>query len=169
MVAYSCDKNFGLYRERVGALFIAGVSANETRMLCNYAVALARTNYSMPPDHGAAVVRVILEDQELTRLWRTELEAMRLRIRRLRTALASYGRIGSVDLGLLADGRGMFTMLSLSAAEIDVLQSEFGIYMSHTGRINIAGLAEDHMGYFVDALRAAQRRGSLTSTMRQPA
>jgi hypothetical protein len=74
----------------------------------------------------------------------------------LRTALASYGRIGSVDLGPLADGRGMFAMLSLSAAEIDVLQSEFGIYMSHTGRINIAGLAEDRMDYFVDALRAAQ-------------
>jgi len=160
MVAYSCDKNFGLYRERVGALFIAGVSANETQMLCNHVVALARTNYSMPPDHGAAVVRVILEDQELTRHWRAELEAMRMRIHRLRTALASYGRIGSVDLGSLADGRGMFAMLSLSAAEIDVLQSEFGIYMSHTGRINIAGLAEDHMDYFVDALRVVQRRNA---------
>jgi aromatic-amino-acid transaminase len=160
LVAYSCDKNFGLYRERVGALFIAGASANERQMLCNQVVALARTSYSMPPDHGAAVVRMILEDQELTRNWRAELDGMRRRIRRLRTALADHGRIGSVDLRPLAEGQGMFAMLPVSVAEIDLLQTEFGIYMPHSGRINIAGLAEDHVDRFVDALRAAQCRSA---------
>jgi aromatic-amino-acid transaminase len=158
ILAYSCDKNFGLYRERVGALFVAGATAPETRLLYNHLLALARTHYSMPPDHGAAIVRIILEDEGLTAMWRAELDRMRMRIDRLRAALAAYGRIDAVDLGALADGRGMFSMLDLSSSQIDLLRSEFGVYMAHSGRINIAGLAEDDIDRFVSALRAVQRR-----------
>jgi aromatic-amino-acid transaminase len=156
LLAYSCDKNFGLYRERVGALLVAGSTPAQTNVLVSHLTALARANYSMPPDHGAAVVRVILESDSLTRAWRAELSDMRSRIRGLRTALAAHGRIGAVDLGELAAGNGMFAMLPLSIAEIDLLQTEHAIYMAHSGRINIAGLAEQQIERFVDALGAVQ-------------
>jgi aromatic-amino-acid transaminase len=160
LVAYSCDKNFGLYRERVGALFVSGATPAETNVLFSHLLALARTNYSMPPDHGAAVVRVILEDEALTRTWRAELDGMRERLQRLRAALAVHGRVGAVNLSALADGVGMFTMLPVSAGEIDALQSDHGIYMPHSGRMNIAGLAEQSIERFVDALRVVQRQNA---------
>jgi len=159
LVAASCDKNFGLYRERTGALFVSSPTRAEAQSLCSHLAALARTSYSMPPDHGAAVVKTILEDGDLTKLWSAELEAMRGRIGRLRTALAAYGDVGGVDLGALAAGLGMFAMLQLTPQQIDRLQAEFGIYMAQSGRINIAGLAEDDIDRFVDALRAVQGVG----------
>ena len=71
-----------------------------------------------------------------------------------------HGRIGAVDLGPLADGQGMFALLPLSVAQIDMLQSEHGIYMAHSGRINIAGLAEEQVDRFVDALTAVQHKNA---------
>jgi aromatic-amino-acid transaminase len=158
LVAYSCDKNFGLYRERVGALFVAGRVARETALLGNHLQALARANYSMPPDHGASVVRIILEDETLLGLWAAELERMRMRIHQLRAALAAHGRLGAVDLGLLKHGQGMFALLPISPQEVDLLNADFGIYMARSGRINIAGLAEDEIERFVMALRNVQRK-----------
>jgi aromatic-amino-acid transaminase len=158
LLAYSCDKNFGLYRERVGALFMQGATPLESHALFNHAVGLARANYSMPPDHGAATVRTILEAGELSESWRTELDGMRLRLRALRAALAARGRSGSVDLRVLARGEGMFAILPLSVAKIDRLQSDHAIYMAASGRINIAGLADERIDTFVDALRAVQRK-----------
>jgi aromatic-amino-acid transaminase len=158
LIAYSCDKNFGLYRERVGALFVAGATTVETQTLLSHLIALARANYSMPPDHGAAVVRVILEDPALTRLWHTELKAMQSRLRSLRDALAAHGRVGAVDLGSLADGHGLFALLPLSPGQIELLQADHGIYLPPSGRINIAGLAEQHIDRFVAALGAVQHK-----------
>ena len=83
---------------------------------------------------------------------------MRLRINRLRAALASHERVGAVDLGLLKHGQGMFAMLPLSAHEVDLLNSDFGVYMARSGRINIAGLAEEDLDRFVNALRVVQRK-----------
>ena len=158
LVAYSCDKNFGLYRERVGALFVRAGTACETATLIDHLVALARTDYSMPPDHGAAVVRVILQSPELTALWEEELTGMRSRIRGLRNALAAQGRIGAVDLSPLAAGNGLFAVLPLSPAQIDSLQADHAIYMAPSGRINIAGLAAADVAPFVNALQAVQRQ-----------
>ncbi len=165
LVAYSCDKNFGLYRERVGALFLAGAEHaavagpkhGHTQALLRHLTHLARANYSMPPDHGAAVVRTILADAALTGLWRAELDAMRARIALLRRALAAYGRIGAIDLASLAQGHGMFAMLPLSPPQIDALEREHGIYLAQSGRINIAGLPES-MTHVIDALGAVQRQ-----------
>jgi aromatic-amino-acid transaminase len=156
LVAYSCDKNFGLYRERVGALFVSGTQRDDATLLCNHLSALARTNYSMPPDHGAAVVRVILQDATLTEEWGSEVTLMRTRLRALRTSLADRGRVGAIDLDALRHGNGMFAMLALRAPDILRLQHEFGIYVAPNGRINIAGLAEHDIDRFVDALRAVQ-------------
>ncbi len=112
----------------------------------------------MPPDHGAAVVRCILEDAALTERWHAELADMRTRLQSLRASLASHGQIGAVDLRPLAHGSGMFALLPLSAAQIDLLTSEFGVYMAPSGRINIAGLAEGNIAAFAEALRDVQLR-----------
>jgi aromatic-amino-acid transaminase len=156
LIAYSCDKNFGLYRERVGALFVGGTQHDDAKLLCNHLSALARANYSMPPDHGAAIVRMILQDAALTQQWSAEVDTMRARMRNLRAALAERGRIGAIDLTALRHGNGMFAVLGLAPPDILELQREFGIYVAPNGRINIAGLAEEDIDRFVDALRAVQ-------------
>lgn len=140
LVAVSCSKSFGLYRERAGAIFARTSStASADRVRSNLA-GLARTSYSMPPDHGAAVVRTILDDPELRRDWTEELETMRLRMTGLRRSLAEGLRTHWQSLGAVADQEGMFSMLPLSEAEVMRLRTEHGIYMPASGRINIAGL-----------------------------
>ncbi len=158
LIAYSCGKNFGLYRERAGALLVGRPRAAETHSVLGQLVALARVSYSMPPDHGAAVVRCILENPRLKEIWRLELEAMRVRIQRLRVALSAYGRVGAVDLSVLAQGAGMFALLPIAAPAIERLRTEFGVYLGPAGRINIAGLAEDTIHPFVDALNQVQEQ-----------
>jgi len=157
LVAYSCDKNFGLYRDRVGALFLTAATAAETRALYHSLLAIARADYSMPPDHGAAVVRIVLTDPALRRLWQEELDAMRNRVVGLRRSLAAQGRVGRLDFSSLAHGEGFFALLELTPGEIDWLRSERAIYVADSGRINIAGLGVDDADRFVEALRIAQR------------
>ena len=110
----------------------------------------------MPPDHGAAIVRLILQDAALTQRWAAELDTMRARMRGLRVALAERGRVGAVDLNALRQGNGMFAMLALDPRDIPRLQCEFGIYLAPNGRMNIAGLAEKNIDLFIDALSAVQ-------------
>ncbi|MFN3676058.1 MAG: amino acid aminotransferase [Sphingomonas pseudosanguinis] len=153
LLAYSCDKNFGLYRERTGALFAITPDADAGAVVLSNLLALARANWSMPPDHGAAIVRIILEDEALTAEWRDELETMRQRLESLRAMLAEGGRIGTVDLGAVAHGKGMFATLPLSPAQVEWLRDRHAIYMAGSGRINIAGFNVTAVGRFHDALR----------------
>ena len=153
LVAYSCSKNFALYRERVGALFVVG-RRQGVELAASNLTALARATYSMPPDHGAAVVRTILHSDELTAIWRAELDAMRGRVQGLRALLAREGRIGPIDLGRLAAQHGFFSSLALAPADIARLRDDHGVYVVPSGRINIAGLREEQVGAFVAALRA---------------
>jgi aromatic-amino-acid transaminase len=150
LIAYSCDKNFGLYRERVGALWVKGRNAKTTQLLRMNMLSLARSNWSMPPDHGAAVVRLILEDNELQAVWRTELERMRLRIRELRTALA----LSDDRLVALGTQSGMFSLLPIEPTAVASLRADHGIYLANPGRINIAGLQMEQIEPFVSALAA---------------
>ncbi|MBB4183632.1 aromatic-amino-acid transaminase [Sinorhizobium terangae] len=140
LVAVSCSKSFGLYRERTGAIYALTASASSADTVRSNLAGLARTSYSMPPDHGAAVVRTILSDKDLARSWAEELEAMRLRMTGIRRALAEGLRTRWQALGAIAAQEGMFSMLPLSEAEVLRLRSEHGIYMPTSGRINIAGL-----------------------------
>ncbi len=150
LVAYSCDKNFGLYRERTGALFALARDSDAASLVYGNLLALARVNWSMPPDHGAAAVRIVLESRELTRLWRTELEGMCRRINGVREALAATdGR-----LAFLSRQRGMFSQLPITPAAVTALRHDHGIYMAGSGRINLAGLQAADAGIFVDALIA---------------
>lgn len=148
LLAYSCDKNFALYRERVGALFVQAATPSAAVRVRDTMLVLARSMWSMPPDHGAAIVRTILEDAELTRVWRAELAEMCARINRLRCLLGA----GHPSLAPIAAQQGLFALLPLRPGAVAALRDRHGIYLPDSGRINIAGLREDVVARFVDAL-----------------
>lgn len=152
LVAYSCDKNFGMYRERVGALFVLTANAAEAQLAYSNLCDLARGNWSMPPDHGAAVVAMILGDPALRTAWLGELDAMRARLDDIRWRIAAQGRVGAIDLGAVARQKGLFSLLPLLPAQVDALRDVHGIYMTGGGRINVAGLRDGQVGDFVRAL-----------------
>ena len=154
LVCYSCDKNFGYYRDRVGALYAMGADADVTKKIMTNAFSLARACWSMPPDHGAATVRLILEDEALTASWLAEGASMRERIGSVRAKLAEAGVAGSVELKPLGTQKGMFAMLPLSKEQVVQLREEHGVYMAGNGRINIAGLTLANIDKFVGALAA---------------
>ena len=152
LVAYSCDKNFGLYRDRVGALYIVAEEAGQMARLQSNAAALARANWSMPPDHGASAVRLALTDEKLTKCWQDELDSMRTRIGQVRAKLAASSNTGGVNLEPLGRQKGMFAMLPLDKDQITRLREDHGIYMAGSGRINVAGLTMGNIDKFVAAL-----------------
>jgi aromatic-amino-acid transaminase len=153
IVAYSCDKNFGLYRDRVGALYVRARQRARADLVLSNMLALARPNWSMPPDHGAAVVRTILESPELTADWGDELTSMRERIAAVRQALAA----GDNNLlAPIAQQQGMFSLLPISAEQVGTLRKEHGIYMAGSGRANLAGLTLKTVPKFIEALKAVR-------------
>nr|WP_317891814.1 aromatic amino acid transaminase [uncultured Sphingomonas sp.] len=154
LLAYSCDKNFALYRERTGALWTVAPDAEASAILYSNLLALARANWSMPPDHGAAAARIVLEDAALVAEWRAELDAMRERLVTLRQGVSALGTIGSIDLAPIAGGKGMFATLPLTRTQVAWLREHHAIYMAASGRINIAGFSEASIARFGEALKA---------------
>ena len=148
LVAQSCDKNFGLYRERTGVLFVKASSPEVAKTVFGNLLGLARTMWSMPPDHGAAIVRTILDTPELEADWRAELKEMLARIRGLRARLAAFDpRLGFID-----EQNGMFSMLPLTPQAVVELRASHGIYMAGSGRFNVAGLSDDNVDLFAAAV-----------------
>ena len=148
LVAQSCDKNFGVYRERVGNLFVKGASARAAEVIQGNLMTLARTMWSMPPDHGAAIARIVLDDPELRADWNAELKEMCARIRSLRARLAAFdSRLAYID-----DQNGMFSMLPLSPAEVLELREDKGIYLAPSGRFNVVGLSDANIDIFAAAV-----------------
>jgi aspartate aminotransferase len=141
LIAASCSKNFGIYRERTGIL-IALTSPDRKAVVQGNLNFLNRQNYSFPPDHGARLVTMILEDAALTAEWKAELEEVRLNMLSLRTQLADELRraTNSDRYDFVAHHRGMFSRLGLSEAQVNTLREKHGIYMVGDSRINIAGL-----------------------------
>ncbi|MGD9979121.1 MAG: aromatic amino acid transaminase [Hyphomonadaceae bacterium] len=152
VIAVSGAKSFGIYRERVGALFVKTPERARTAVFSNLAQ-IARANYSMPPDHGASVVRTVLSDEALARSWRGELDQIRAHIKHTRTMLAAE-RVNSIPMHLIADQKGMFSTLPLNDAQVTALREQHGIYMTDAARINVAGLREADIPRFVEALKA---------------
>lgn len=152
IVAMSGAKSFGVYRERVGALF-AKVSPNARAAVQSNLFTIARANYSMPPDHGAACVREVLADAGLRASWRAELDHIRAHIKGTRSALAEQ-RVNSMPMHLIAAQKGMFSTLPLNEEQIVRLREEHGIYMTDAARINVAGLRRADIPRFVEALKA---------------
>jgi aromatic-amino-acid transaminase len=141
LIAASCSKNFGIYRERTGVL-IALTSPDRKAVVQGNLAFLNRQNYSFPPDHGARLVTMILEDDSLRADWKAELEEVRLNMLSLRQALADALRraTNSDRFDFVATHRGMFSRLGLTEAQVNVLRETHGIYMVGDSRINIAGL-----------------------------
>src|ERR1700733_6865022 len=150
LVAVSCSKNFGLYRERVGVLHIVTDKPAAGLAALSHEVRIARSLYSMPPDHGAAIVNEILGDPALREGWTRELSVMRERINGLRRQLVGQLREAcpARDFGFIAQQRGMFSLLGLNVEQVRRIRAERHVYMTDDSRINIAGLRADNIEYF---------------------
>jgi aromatic-amino-acid transaminase len=146
-VAASCSKNFAVYRDRVGTAFILGKGSAEADIAYSQLLSVARGMYSMPPDHAAAAIRIILEDKGLTASWKEELESMRQRMVSLREGFADALRrqSNSDRFDFIARHRGMFSRIGATPAQVERLRAEHGVYMVGDSRINVAGLPEDRL------------------------
>ena len=147
LVAMSCSKSFGLYRERTGALIVMGEDADRAKAIESQVNKAARSMYSMPPAHGGLIVERILADAALTKQWREELRAMATRIRALRRALAAEierVRAGQ-DVAWIESQHGMFSLLGLPIEAVRELRERHHVYIGGDSRMNIAGLAEDRI------------------------
>jgi aspartate aminotransferase len=153
-VATSCSKNFSVYRDRVGAIMLLCKDRGSVAIASSQVLMATRIMYSMPPDHAAAAVRIILEDEALTAIWREELEEMRLRILNLRYGLADALRrhSNSDRFDFIAEHRGMFSRLGVTEAQVDRLREDFGIYMIGDSRFNVAGLKQTQLDELAKAV-----------------
>ena len=142
LIAASCSKNFGIYRERTGLLMAVAQDRGLQTVTQGNLAYLNRQNYSFPPDHGARLVQLVLTDDALRADWQAELEEVRNGMLALREQLSSELRrlSGSDRYGFIAQHRGMFSRLGLSPETVERLRAEHGIYMVGDSRINIAGL-----------------------------
>jgi aspartate aminotransferase len=154
MCAVSCSKNFGLYRERTGSLHLITATPAAAEATLSNLVRIARGIWSMPPDHGAAVVYGILEDAALRAAWVAEVAAMRSRISALRSAVVQQLRqhCPQRDFGFIAGQRGMFSYFGISTAQVRELRSRHHIYMTDDSRMNVAGLRRENLEYFARAV-----------------
>ncbi|EMP57535.1 aromatic amino acid aminotransferase [Marinobacter santoriniensis NKSG1] len=153
VVASSCSKNFGLYRERTGALMLIGETADAQKAATSQLLSVIRSHYSMPPAHGAAIVETILGDEGLRSQWQSELNGMCERILHLRHAFAA-ALAPAGDFGFIARQRGMFSFLGIAPEQVRQLREEFGIYMLDSSRVNVAGLNDQSMPRVAEAVRS---------------
>ncbi|HCK42150.1 MAG TPA: aromatic amino acid aminotransferase [Planctomycetaceae bacterium] len=155
MVCSSFSKNFGLYRERVGALSMVCPGPDSVAAIQSQINRVIRANYSNPPAHGAKIVNCILRDQELRTLWEEEVATMRNRINGMRVqlveALAEQGVPG--DYSFITRQRGMFSFTGLTKEQVDALREEYAIYIVGSGRINVAGLTPSNISHVAEAIR----------------
>jgi aspartate aminotransferase len=156
IIASSCSKNFGLYRERTGAVTVITETAAQCEAAQSQVVSTAREMYSVPPAHGAALVGMILDDAALKAEWDAELTEMRDRINGLRVELVNKLKEKGVDrdFSFIQHEKGMFSFLGLSPEQVKRLVNEFSIYLVGSSRINVAGINKKNIGYLVDAIAA---------------
>jgi aromatic-amino-acid transaminase len=151
IVAQSCDKNFSVYRDRVGCLFVKTGSTEATARAMAHVFQRSREMWSMPPDHGAAAVHIILEDAQLRAEWLVELAQMRDRINAVRERIAA----ADPRLGFIGGQFGMFSMLPLGLDQVLKLREDHAIYMADSGRFNVVGLGDDQIDRFTAAVIGA--------------
>ncbi len=153
IIAASCSKNMGLYRERAGAAIFVCRDGENARALVSQGLVAARRVYSMPPAHGALLAGRILSDEVLGELWRTELVAMCERINGLRNALVQkLNTVGDRDFSFIQREKGMFSFLGLSAEQTRRLREEYSVYMLDSSRINVAGVNASNIDYLAEAV-----------------
>ncbi|MCZ2721805.1 aspartate/tyrosine/aromatic aminotransferase [Marinomonas sp. 15G1-11] len=154
LIASSFSKNFGLYNERVGALTIVCETADNADAAFTQIKRAARTNYSNPPAHGAAIVAEILSNKALRSLWEMELQSMRTRIHEMRGLFVSTLRSKGVeqDFSFISKQQGMFSFSGLNPEQVSQLRKQFGIYIVGSGRINVAGMTHENMDPLCSAI-----------------
>jgi aspartate aminotransferase len=154
LCAVSCSKNFGLYRERTGALHLVSESPAAADAAMSQLVRIARGIWSMPPDHGAAIVHAVLADGALQRHWVEEVTGMRERIRGLRHDVVAQLKLHCPrrDFGFIAAQRGMFSFFGITTAQVRELRERHHIYMTDDSRMNVAGLRRENLEYFARAV-----------------
>ncbi|WP_217874691.1 amino acid aminotransferase [Pseudoalteromonas shioyasakiensis] len=154
IICSSCSKNFGLYRERIGACSIIAKDAATADISNSVLLSVVRSIYSMPPAHGADIVSTILGSTELTQMWHDELDEMRNRINGLRTlikeSLAAKGI--EQDFSFIDRQNGMFSFLGINKEQIERLQKEYSIYIVGSSRVNVAGISDTNIDYFANAV-----------------
>lgn len=156
IVCTSCSKNFGLYRERIGAVSVVAADKKTVDIARSVLLSVVRSIYSMPPAHGAIIVSHILDSAELTALWHQELATMRNRINDYRQLIIDKLAAEGVqqDFSFITKQHGMFSFLGINKAQIDRLRSEFSIYMVGSSRVSIAGLNHSNIDYFAKSVAA---------------
>jgi aspartate aminotransferase len=159
IVVSSCSKNFGLYRERVGAMTLICDSAEAAKVATTLVAAGARAMYSMPPDHGAAIVQLILNDADLWAEWDTELTGMRDRINGLRAQLVTQIQTAGIeaDFSFIEREKGMFSFLGVNVDQIQSLVNDYSIYLVNSSRINVAGVNNDNIEYLAESLATVMK------------
>jgi aspartate/tyrosine/aromatic aminotransferase len=160
LVAYSCSKHFGLYRERTGAVAFAGADEAAAKAMTTHAVNAGRQMYSMPPAHGALLVAEVLGDPALERDWREELETMRLAVKRSRELLVNAARARQLGdrLDHLLRQNGMFSLLPVDETQVTALRENHALHLVNSGRINLCAVNEDNADRIAAALAAVLRR-----------
>ncbi len=153
IIAASCSKNFGLYRERTGALVVMGEIPEQADASLSHLATVTRGLYSMPPSHGGAIVETILSDGALTKLWQDELTDVRNRVNSMRQSLVSNLQRAGVDrdFGFITQQKGMFSFLGISPEQVLKIRKEHSVYLLESSRINVAGITPTN----VDALAKA--------------
>ena len=154
LVSSSCSKNFALYRDRVGTLSVVSANAPENGIVSSQMMQIVRTMYSVPPDHGAAVVSHVLRNASLRHEWLSELGEMRDRLKSVRRSLvdALAERVPAHDFSHITAANGMFSFLGVSAEQVERLKTDSGVYMVGSGRINVAGITPDNVAALADAI-----------------
>jgi aspartate aminotransferase len=158
MIAVSHSKNLGLYRERVGAIITLSETESRADAVQSHVLQIARSIYSMPPDHGAAIAGRIFGDAGLSEMWLVELAAMRDRMREMRALLAAHLREATHGnaFDFIETQRGMFSLLGVPPATVEALRTQHHIYMTSDSRMNLAGIMPHNVAYVAAAI-AAQR------------
>jgi len=156
LIASSFSKNFGLYKERVGALTVVAQDADSVERMQSQVKAVIRANYSNPPAHGGQIVTTILGDSALRAQWEQEVTQMRNRINGMRSEfVARLQTLGvSRDFSFIARQLGMFSFSGLTPQQVERLKAEFGIYIVGNGRINVAGMTPANLGRLCDSIKA---------------
>jgi aspartate aminotransferase len=162
LIAVSCSKNFGLYRERTGALHAITASASGSDAALSHLARISRTMYSMPPDHGAAIVQEILANDALRKAWLEEVDVMRARMAGLRREFVQ--QLTAVcperDFSCITRQHGMFSLLGIDVAQVRAMRESHHIYMTNDSRINIAGLSARNLKYVARAVAEVLRQSA---------
>jgi aspartate/tyrosine/aromatic aminotransferase len=156
IVAASCSKNFGLYRERTGSLTFVSATHDAAAIVSSQADNIVRTMYSLPPDHGAAAVTMILGNADLRDDWLDELGGMRQRMKEMRSLIVAglEKAAPNRDFSQIGRGKGMFSYLGVSPEQVAALKKDYGIYLVDSGRINVCGVTRDNADYLSESIAA---------------